>query len=154
MQCSDQIPARAFGLADGLGNTQHNGYLTDEKSESISQLEGERRLCQSERSDTRNSVLQTSLPTNSFWRNADWLFCRDEKWRPVEPCACPLADGITARVGRLRAYGNAIVPQVASAFITAFLETTYELENSSCYRFATDLNVRSNPVLPDTVLRR
>ncbi|CRL44538.1 Modification methylase HhaI [Sodalis glossinidius str. 'morsitans'] len=152
MQCSDQIPARTFGMADGLGNTQYNGYLTDEKSESISQLEEERRLCQSERSDTRNSVLQISLPTNSFWRNADWLFCRDEKWRPVEPGACPLADGITSRVGRLRAYGNAIVPQVASAFITAFLETTYALENSSCYRFATDLNVRSNPVLPDTVL--
>ncbi|HGJ5882986.1 DNA cytosine methyltransferase [Arsenophonus sp.] len=152
MQCSDQIPARTFGMADGLGNTQYNGYLTDEKSESISQLEEERRLCQSERSDTRNSVLQISLPTNSFWRNADWLFCRDEKWRPVEPGACPLADGITSRVGRLRAYGNAIVPQVASEFITAFLETTYALENPSCYQCTTGLNVRCNPVLPDTVL--
>jgi len=88
-----------------------------------------------------------------FWQEPDWLFCRDGKWRPVEPGTFPMADGITNRVGRLRAYGNAIVPQVASAFITAFLETTYDLENSSCYRFATDLNVRCNPVLPDTVLR-
>jgi len=51
------------------------------------------------------------------WRDADWLRCRDDRWRPVEPGTFPLADGIPARVGRLRAYGNAIVPQVAAAFI-------------------------------------
>ncbi|WP_320741689.1 hypothetical protein [Enterobacter mori] len=26
------------------------------------------------------------LEVNGFWRDADWLFCRDGKWRPVEPC--------------------------------------------------------------------
>ena len=61
-------------------------------------------------------------PTNGFWRNADWLLCRDGKWRPVEPGAFPLAHGATARVGRLRAYGNAIVAQVASEMIAAYLE--------------------------------
>jgi DNA (cytosine-5)-methyltransferase 1 len=61
-------------------------------------------------------------PTNGHWRDADWLFCRDGKWRPVEPSTFPLAHGPTARVGRLRAYGNAIVPQVAEAFIRAYLE--------------------------------
>ena len=60
-------------------------------------------------------------PTNGHWRDADWLFCRDGKWRPVEPGTFPLAHGATARVGRLRAYGNAIVPQVAQAFIEAHL---------------------------------
>jgi DNA (cytosine-5)-methyltransferase 1 len=30
-----------------------------------------------------------------------------------------LAHGVSGRVGRLRAYGNAIVPQVAAAFIMA-----------------------------------
>lgn len=34
----------------------------------------------------------------------------------------PLAHGATARVGRLRAYGNAIVAQVASEMIAAYLE--------------------------------
>ena len=60
-------------------------------------------------------------PTNGPWRDADWLFCRDGKWRPVEPGSKPLANGITNRVGRLRAYGNAIVPQVAQEFIAAFM---------------------------------
>ena len=60
-------------------------------------------------------------PTNGQWRDADWLFCRDGKWRPVEPGTFPLAHGATARVGRLRAYGNAIVPQVAAEVINAYM---------------------------------
>ena len=61
-------------------------------------------------------------PTNGFWRDADWLFCRDGKWRPVEPGTSPLVDVTSARVGRLRGYGNAIVAAQAQAFIEAFLE--------------------------------
>ena len=40
--------------------------------------------------------------------------------RRVEPGVQPLAYGISQRVGRLRGYGNAIVPQVAAEFIKAF----------------------------------
>jgi DNA (cytosine-5)-methyltransferase 1 len=35
-----------------------------------------------------------------------------------------LAHGVSNRVGRLRAYGNAIVPQVAAEVIRAFVEAT------------------------------
>lgn len=59
---------------------------------------------------------------NSFWSNADWLGCRDGKLRPVEPGTFPLANGAAARVGRLRAYGNAINAEVAIAFIRAYME--------------------------------
>ncbi|HHH3216996.1 TPA: DNA cytosine methyltransferase [Morganella morganii] len=62
-------------------------------------------------------------PTNGYWRDADWLFCRDDKWRPVEPGTFPLADGIAGRVGKLRAYGNAIVAPVAEEFIRAYMDT-------------------------------
>lgn len=55
------------------------------------------------------------------WDGAEWLPCTDGKARPVEPGAFPLAHGIPGRVGRLRAYGNAIVPQVAAAFIEAVM---------------------------------
>lgn len=61
--------------------------------------------------------------TTGFWAAADWIDCKDGKTRPVEPSTFPLAYGAPARVGRLRAYGNAIVPQVAQAFIEAYLET-------------------------------
>ena len=58
----------------------------------------------------------------SFWSSCDWLPCRDNKSRPVEPGTFPLAHGVPARMGRLRGYGNAIVPQVAEAFIRAYLD--------------------------------
>ena len=61
-------------------------------------------------------------PVNGLWRNADWIRCRDGKWRPVEPGSFPLAHGSTARVGRLRMYGDGIVVPVAQAFIEAVKE--------------------------------
>jgi len=53
------------------------------------------------------------------------IYCRDGKSRrvPTEPAFQPLAHGIPARVVRLRGYGNAIVPQVASEFVKAYLLT-------------------------------
>ena len=65
---------------------------------------------------------RSSSTTHGGWTDADWLRCRDGKWRPVEPGAFPLADGIPGRMVRLRAYGNAIVPQVAAEFVRAYLE--------------------------------
>ncbi len=83
-------------------------------------------------------------PVNSLWADADWLFCRDGKWRPVESGTFPLADGVAGRVGlngsdwrtpageeksgnrvgRLRAYGNAINAEAARVFIEAYLDAT------------------------------
>ncbi|BEO80296.1 hypothetical protein SMTE5_13270 [Serratia marcescens] len=65
---------------------------------------------------------QNPSQTNGFWRDADWLFCRDGKWRPVRPGSFPLVNGVTARVGRLRAYGNAINAEAAQTFINAYME--------------------------------
>jgi len=88
-------------------------------------------------------------PTNGFWRDAEWIYCRDGKWRPVgtiESGTFEMADELAAdlgcvrdqssgkytispliekgkgRVMRLRGYGNAIVAEVAIAFIESYLE--------------------------------
>jgi DNA (cytosine-5)-methyltransferase 1 len=103
----------AGGLADHHGAGR--GVEPERDGEPLARIEaGERRLDDAGYGDTLRPG-----PTNGFWRDADWLNCRDGKWRPVEPGAFPLAHGIPGRVGRLRAYGNAIVPQVAAAFIAA-----------------------------------
>ncbi len=63
------------------------------------------------------SALGADNPLRGFWRGADWIWYRDGKYRPVEGGTFPLAPGDPNRVGRLRAYGNAISPEVACAFI-------------------------------------
>jgi DNA (cytosine-5)-methyltransferase 1 len=65
--------------------------------------------------------VDASSPTNGFWRDADWLYCRDDKWRPVEPGTFPLAHGVPNRVGALRGYGNAINQEVGATFIRAVM---------------------------------
>ena len=83
----------------------------------------------------------STLEVNGFWRDADWLLCRDGKWRPVEPGTFPLVDGAAARmgrvkpgvarvassnrVGRLKGYGNAINAQAAAEFIRAYMGVSY-----------------------------
>jgi DNA (cytosine-5)-methyltransferase 1 len=62
-------------------------------------------------------------PVNGFWRDADWIGCRDKKFRAVEPGTFPLAHGSPARVGRLRLYGDAICVPVAQSFIASYMET-------------------------------
>lgn len=82
-----------------------------------------------------------ALEVNGFWRDADWLLCRDGKWRPVEPGTFPLVDGAAARlgrvesgvarvassnrVGRLKGYGNAINAQASAEFIRAYMGVSY-----------------------------
>lgn len=56
-------------------------------------------------------------------RPSEVVYCADGKWRRIEPSTFPLAYDVPKRVGRLRAYGNAIIPEVAAEFIMAFMET-------------------------------
>tara|TARA_R110000824_G_scaffold63495_6_gene166877 strand:+ start:971 stop:1825 length:855 start_codon:yes stop_codon:yes gene_type:complete len=60
--------------------------------------------------------------SNGPWDGAVYIDCLDGKSRRVEPRISPLADGVPGRVVKLRAYGNAIIPQVAAEFVRAFME--------------------------------
>lgn len=83
------------------------------------------------RSNQGNSSdeLDGRLGYSGVFNCSDWLYCRDGKYRPVEPGLKPLAHGIPNRVGRLRAYGNAIVPQVAAEIIKAYTASEYTEES-------------------------
>ena len=65
----------------------------------------------------------TAAPGSDSWDDCIWLPCADGKARRIEPGIAPLAHGVSGRVAQLRGLGNAIVPQVAAAFIEAFLGT-------------------------------
>lgn len=148
---------------DSLLQRQESGRVTksvleasrDRNAGSVANTNGER--SQREREDSNqerwegSDVRQTglrcgtgfssTLEVNGFWRDADWLLCRDGKWRPVEPGTFPLVDGAAARlgrvepgvarvassnrVGRLKGYGNAINAQAAAEFIRAYMGVSY-----------------------------
>ncbi|MBF8461208.1 DNA cytosine methyltransferase [Klebsiella michiganensis] len=132
-------PASAPGVHDGMANTESSGWR--ERIENIAGV----RIGNAEEGTVGRFAEHggmvdefRTLEVNGFWRDADWLFCRDGKWRPVEPGTFPLVDGASARmgrvepgvarvassnrVGRLKGYGNAINAQAAAAFIRAFME--------------------------------
>ena len=60
--------------------------------------------------------------TSGFWSPAEWLPCQDGRVRPVEPGTFPLAHGVANRVGKLRAYGNALCAPLAARFVEAVMQ--------------------------------
>ncbi|HDS4550172.1 TPA: DNA cytosine methyltransferase [Klebsiella pneumoniae subsp. pneumoniae] len=131
-------PAAAPGVHDGLANTESRGRR--ERIENIAGVRiGNAEEGTAGRFTKHGGMVNEFRPleVNGFWRDADWLFCRDGKWRPVEPGTFPLVDGAAARlgrvepgvarvassnrVGRLKGYGNAINAQAAAAFIRAYM---------------------------------
>lgn len=102
----------------GMADTERDGHDRPETDKAVTGSNRQDSLL-SVGGDFMAEGQSAGRPTNGFWGDADWLFCRDGKWRPVEPGLEPLAHRPAARMGRLRAYGNAIVPQAAAAFIKA-----------------------------------
>lgn len=75
-----------------------------------------------------------SGPTSGFWRDVEWIFCKDGKHRATEPGTFPLVDGAAFRVGSgstyegrsragmLRGYGNGLVAPLAATFLRAVID--------------------------------
>lgn len=103
------------GLADAI--KKQRGWQPDSELLANGQAPGWQQSDSKFESNYQADRLPTPGPTNGFWRASDWVACTDDKWRPVEPGTQPLANGIAARVGRLRAYGNAINAEAARIFI-------------------------------------
>ncbi len=108
----------AGGMVDADVSGQHAGApggqqpLCDERDECHECHEG--------------TALRDPGPVNGFWRDADWLYCRnpagEPSWRAVRPGSFPLAHGVAARMGLLRGYGNAVNAQVTAGFLEAVME--------------------------------
>ena len=111
---ADQRAARPTGLAGGLANG--DGQLQRGREHRC-----EPQDCGDDQLVKPDGDPAGTGPTDGVWRDPDWLRCRDGRWRPVESGTFPLADGVSGRMGQLRGYGNAIVPPLAAAFVTAFL---------------------------------
>ena len=75
----------------------------------------------SEYADSKRAERVRGVPTKGTgpWSAFDLIPFPDGSARRVEPGTSPISDGVPARVVKLRGYGNAIVPQVAAAFIRA-----------------------------------
>ena len=101
-----------------LGNAGGDG--TREHTRELRGNEGQRQ----ERGSHRAHPPQPTGP-DMAWSDPEWVLCHDpggSRWCPIEPGTLPLVDGAPGRVAQLRAYGNAIVPQVAAEVIRAFME--------------------------------
>lgn len=122
------VEGSSFGLADtGRGMLQHQQQLGGDGS-APRPAEGEAWQLERGGAGDRNGGAHGGLGHN--WRAdapmlgrepADWLFCRDGKWRPVGPGTFPLAHEAPARVGRLRGYGNAIDAETLTQFYAALI---------------------------------
>ena len=88
--------AAQFGVTSGMGNAASQRYDRGgaDSSEQPAEMSGARH-------EVAGGQPATS-PTNGFWRTADWLFCRDNKWRSVVAKPQPLVDGSARSLGRVR----------------------------------------------------
>lgn len=122
----DETEQTGMGRCDGGLAYADSERLHGERRDSDSQGREGQDIRQAGLLDGAGAENNTTYSYHGFWSDADWLGCRDGKFRPVGSGTFPLANGIPARVGRLRGYGNAIVPQVAAEFIKAFMEAVNE----------------------------
>lgn len=84
------------------------------------------------RGERRNGADQRIARSASLagWSEADWIICTDGKARPIEPGTFPLAHGQSNRVGRLRAYGNAVHRAKITQFIIAATEAIEDMNDA------------------------
>ncbi|EBY1362655.1 DNA cytosine methyltransferase [Salmonella enterica subsp. enterica serovar Senftenberg] len=135
------LEVAGYSASGGMGNADNSrleGHVRDDSAAGWERTTG---------SVAEAGLHSRPLEVNGFWRDADWLFCRDGQWRPVESGTFPLVARFAKslghgksslramagrnRTGRLKGYGNAINAQAAAAFIGAYMETANVPANST-----------------------
>ena len=124
-ECSTEFAARSGSVASGLADD-------DEQGSSGRRVQGSQQgvgasagtVCERSSGLCQDRVADAPMLGRT---PVDWLYCRDGKWRPVEPGTFPLVDAAPARVGRLRAYGNALDAETATEFCRVVKEICDEI---------------------------
>jgi len=119
----------------GSGKKESFSPIGERGLERVSDVQGQRH----ERQKTPTEATRGKEPCDSqrvrnlYGNGCDWpwgdyeiLHFADQKARRIKPGIVPVVDGFPGRVGQVRAYGNAIVPQVAAVFIESFMESIFE----------------------------
>lgn len=106
-----RLQALNAGAARQLGHTNRSGLALGQVNQ-----DGQRAV------RIEGSALGQAGATRGFWADCDWLWHRDGCYRAVEPGSFPLVARLPGDVDQIRAFGNSIVPQVAQAFIEAYLD--------------------------------
>ena len=148
------------GAGDGqaTGSRGACGLADADRGQCGRLADGERRQCdraqagwqQGNGKPTAGGEYGGTNARDGFWDAADWLYCRDGKWRPTQRAVLGMADGIPGvvvpsgpivpasfplaqkqerRTMRLRGYGNAINPILAAEFIGAFTDAMKEAKH-------------------------
>lgn len=97
-------------------------YFANERME-YADIERLERWLSNQQSSSKWTSGQASLENQ--WSLFDTVHC-DGYTRPIEPGVFPLANGVPARVERIRAFGNAIVPQLAAKFVLSFSQAVVD----------------------------
>ena len=126
---ADAGSERWDGRKDAAARNQHDGQAAGRREGASGPVVcGEVDVADSHKCRTGEEWKQRGgelgRPSRHPWSRHGWADGHDGKARRVEPGIRLLAHGVPARVGKLRAYGNAIVPQVAAEVIAAYMETT------------------------------
>lgn len=106
-----------------VGDSEHSGL--ERHPGAKDSRDQPRRVCAS----ADRSSPATSL--SAHWDDYETAYFRGGEARRIQRGTLPLADGVSSRVVKLRGYGNAITPQVAAQFITAYNETKYEMPKTA-----------------------
>lgn len=77
----------------------------------------------------RHGAPASAARGSDHWCESECITGHDGKARRVKPSIPLLAHGVPARVGKLRAYGNAIAPPLAAEVMSAYLDTIKETSN-------------------------
>jgi DNA (cytosine-5)-methyltransferase 1 len=129
-ECAPGSGGKAVGLgnADGRGLFQHvqrNGHEAFVAGPFRANVDGsgaDQRMDDANSDGTQRPRRAQQGTIIGCWDSFDLVLCTDNKARRIEPESFPLAHGVPGRVGLLRGYGNAIVPELAAQFIKASTE--------------------------------